>query len=104
MRRSILDTELTNFRTPNPLVVTSHPLESSHLYQLAQVGYKEAHLPVFALKQTASKSMIAPGFLLAIPLSRIDVCSLLFEHFACPLKLAAGVGFLSRLFSDVNNP
>ena len=86
MRRSILDTELTTFRTPNLLVVTSHPLESSHLCQLEQAGYKEARLLVFVLKQTASKSMIAPGFLLAIPLSRIDVCSLLFDHFACPLK------------------
>ena len=90
MRRIILDAELTTFRTPRPLDVTSHPLESSHLYQLAQVGYKEARLPVFVLKPTASKSMIESGFLLAIPLSRKDVCSLLFEHFACPLKPAVG--------------
>ena len=41
--------------------------------------------------------MIATGFLLAISLSRMDVCSLLFEHFACPLKPAVG-----RL-SDVNS-
>ena len=88
MRRCILDTVLINVRRPHPLVVTS--LESSHLYQLAQVGYKEARLLVFVLKQTASKRMIAPGLLLAIPLSRIDVYSLLFEHFTCPLKPAVG--------------
>ena len=94
MRRTILDAELTIFCTPRPLVETSHLLESSHLYQLAQVGYKEARLLVFVLKQTALKTMIAPGFLLAIPLSRIEVCSLLFEHFECPLK-PARVGRLS---------
>lgn len=49
MRRNILDAELTTFLTLRPLVVTSHPLESSHLYQLAQASYKEARLPVFVL-------------------------------------------------------
>ena len=103
MRRSMLDAKLTNFCTPRPLVETSHPLESSHLYQLAQVGYKEARLLVFILKQTGSKSMIAPGFMLAIPLSRIKVCFLLFRHFACPLKPAVWVGFLFKLFSGVKS-
>ena len=108
MRRNILDAELTTFRTLRQLVVTSHPLDSSHLYQLAQAGYKEAHLPVFVLKQTASKSMIGPGFLSAIPLSRIDFCSLLFEHFACPLKPAVGRLYvqivLRRQITPSDNP
>ena len=78
-----MDAELTNFRTPHQLVVTSHHLESSNLYQLNLVGFK-------VLKRAASKSMTAPGFLLAIPLSRIDVFSLLLEHVACPLKPSVG--------------
>ena len=53
------------------------------IYQLNLVGFK-------VLKRTASKSMIAPGFLLAIPFSRIDVFFLLLEHVACPLKPSVG--------------
>ena len=102
MRRNILDAKLTTFRTLRPLVVTSHPLESFHLYQLGQAGYKEAHLPVFVLKQTASKSTIGPGFLSAI-FSREQTFVLFSSSISHVHWNLLWVGFMPILFSGVKS-